>query len=91
LRDRIRDGASVSAGGEIVSMDADARIDHASLDLNTQIDRLGATALRIRDERDALATALARVCDLIDEYLPIRADHPAVVAARAALAKAGVL
>lgn len=48
----------MSAGGEIVSMNVDERHAAAKVDLNTQIDKLGATALRIRDERDAMAGAL---------------------------------
>lgn len=58
--------------------------------LHAGLDKLGATALRIRDERDALLEALDRLVALITiaaaDHIVIESDHAAVLNALAALA-----
>jgi D-serine dehydratase len=73
----------------------DAMLAEQSRQLNADFDKLAATALRIKAERDALHEALDRLVALVDVVAEdfsdspgiIRADHAAVLNARAALAK----
>jgi hypothetical protein len=84
----------MSAGGEIASMGVITEEMQAEFgrQLNADFDKLAATALRIKRERDELAQALDRLVALIDVAatdggLPIKADHPAVLNGRVALAR----